>query len=102
MREPGCILTSLVKEEDRIRPWEDSNQQKWKIETQYERFGFRHLSSGLLLGAHFFGNVFAVKRQLNDWELFTLHPVGSGYVFELGNQKTPHSVERPVNFLSAD
>lgn len=61
----GSIVTALGKEV-RIRPWEDSNLQKWKVEEQEGRFGFRNLHSGMLLGVQFFGNVFAGKSHLNE------------------------------------
>jgi hypothetical protein len=80
----GCIVTAVGREV-RIRPWENSNVQKWKVEAHEGRFGFRNLHSGMLLGVHFFGNVVAGVRQLNEWELFHLHPVEGGYRFTISN-----------------
>jgi hypothetical protein len=80
----GCIVTAIGREV-RIRPWENSNLQEWKVEAHEMRFGFRNLHSGMLLGVHFFGNVVAGEAQLNEWELFTLHPVEGGYKFTISN-----------------
>lgn len=80
----GGVITALGGEV-RVRPWENSSAQKWRIEAFGDRCGFRNLSCGRLLGIHFFGNVVVGAYSLNDWELFTLEPVEGGYRFRVSN-----------------
>lgn len=87
-----CVLSVLengiftfLDRELRIRPWENSLSQKWRIETQDGRFAFRNLHSGTLLGLHVSGNLTASVRKINEWELFTLDPMEGGYRFTVPN-----------------
>lgn len=86
-----CILTigegviTALGREVKVRLWENSPTQKWKIETSDNRCAFRNLSTGRLLSIHVFGNITAGVYNLNEWELFTLEPVVGGYRFKAPN-----------------
>ncbi|KAI7972758.1 hypothetical protein EIK77_005450 [Talaromyces pinophilus] len=79
----GGIITVIGKKV-RIQPWENALSQKWRIESDHSRFGFRNQSSGRLLGVHYFtGNVVASTKKLNHWKLFDLIALEVGFVFRI-------------------
>lgn len=80
----GGVITALGREA-RIRPWERSETQKWRIEEFDDRCGFRNLSTGRLLSLHIFGNLSASVYELHDWELFILESVEGGFRFKVSN-----------------
>lgn len=79
----GGIITVIGKKV-RIQPWENALSQKWRIESDHSRFGFRNQSSGKLLGVHYFnGNVVASNKKLNHWRLFDINALPGGFVFRI-------------------
>jgi hypothetical protein len=66
----------------KLRPWNDEDSQKWKVETTDDAgFGFRNLHNSGLLGVNAGGWIGARAYDLAGWEKFFLVPVQHGHRF---------------------